>query len=91
ALLPQAQAPEIGLLEQLDKALADIMASADSLAEALAAINPSDSWIGQTRVYADIVIPSMDSLRHAADGAELITAKKHWPFPTYGDLLYSVG
>lgn len=91
ALLPQAQAPEISLLEQLDKALADIMASADSLAEALAAINPSDSWIGQTRVYADIVIPAMDSLRHAADGAELITAKKHWPFPTYGDLLYSVG
>ena len=38
----------------------------------------------------DKVIPAMESLREAVDGAELITAKECWPYPDYGDLLYSV-
>ncbi len=40
--------------------------------------------------YKDLVIPAMAEVRSAADALELLTSKKHWPFPTYGDLLYSV-
>ena len=32
----------------------------------------------------------MGELRAACDEAEMITAKKYWPFPTYGDLLFGV-
>ena len=32
----------------------------------------------------------MNALRAACDGMEIHTAKKYWPFPTYGDLLFSV-
>jgi glutamine synthetase len=40
--------------------------------------------------YKNLVIPAMDAVRAAADALELLTSKKHWPFPTYGDILYSV-
>ena len=40
--------------------------------------------------YKDYIIPSMDDVRAPADELETITAKKYWPFPTYGDLLFGV-
>jgi glutamine synthetase len=40
--------------------------------------------------YKNLVIPAMEAVRTAADALELLTSKKHWPFPTYGDILYSV-
>ncbi len=40
--------------------------------------------------YKDSVIPSMSELRISADELETITAKGFWPFPSYGDLLFSV-
>ena len=40
--------------------------------------------------YRDYVIPCMAKVRASADELELITAKKYWPMPTYGDLIYKV-
>ena len=40
--------------------------------------------------YKNLVIPAMDGVRTAADALELLTAKTHWPFPTYGDMLFSI-
>lgn len=40
--------------------------------------------------YKDNVIPVMQSLREAADEAEVLIGRDYWPFPTYGDLLFSV-
>ena len=40
--------------------------------------------------YRDFVIPYMSKVRASADELELITAKKYWPMPTYGDLIYKV-
>ena len=39
---------------------------------------------------ADKVIPAMEKMRAFADEMEGYTAKKYWPFPTYGDILFSV-
>ena len=38
----------------------------------------------------DVVLSKMGALRVACDEAETMTAKKYWPFPTYGDLLFGV-
>ena len=38
----------------------------------------------------DNIIKAMNELRAVCDEAEKITAKKYWPFPTYGELLFSV-
>jgi len=40
--------------------------------------------------FKDAVLPKMGELREAVDELELLVSRKHWPFPTYGDLLFSV-
>ena len=40
--------------------------------------------------FKDAVLTKMEELRELADELELIVSRKHWPFPTYGDLLFSV-
>ena len=38
----------------------------------------------------DVILGKMGELRVACDEAEVNTAKKYWPYPSYGDLLFSV-
>ncbi|MBE5760955.1 MAG: glutamine synthetase type III [Clostridiales bacterium] len=40
--------------------------------------------------YHDSIFSAMQELRAVADELELICAEKYWPFPTYGELLFSV-
>ena len=40
--------------------------------------------------YQNEVLPQMESLRKIIDEMEINTAKKYWPFPSYGDILFSV-
>ena len=40
--------------------------------------------------YRDEVIPAMSALRESADGLEVLVAKDLWPFPSYGDMLFSI-
>ncbi len=40
--------------------------------------------------YHNEVIPAMESLRHAADSAELLTDGAMWPMPGYKDLLFGI-
>ena len=46
----------------------------------------------ESEAYAirDTVLGAMAQLRVAADEAETLTAEEYWPFPTYGELVYSV-
>ena len=44
----------------------------------------------KAQFYHDAILPKMDDMRRAADQLEVLTAAKYWPFPTYGDLLFSV-
>lgn len=36
------------------------------------------------------ILPKLCQLRLPCDESETLTAKKYWPFPTYGNLLFSV-
>ena len=40
--------------------------------------------------YHDTVLARMEKVRGIADYMEVYTAKEYWPFPTYGDLLFSI-
>lgn len=40
--------------------------------------------------FKDAVLTKMAGMRELTDELELLVSRKHWPFPTYGDLLYSV-
>lgn len=45
--------------------------------------------LGRANFYKSEILPAMRELRTTVDKAELMTAKKHWPVPTYADLLFS--
>ena len=36
------------------------------------------------------LLPVMESLRRSADAMETVTDKKFWPYPSYGEILFSV-
>jgi glutamine synthetase len=38
--------------------------------------------------YAKKVVPLMDKLRNQVDEIEIITERKHWPCPTYNEILF---
>jgi len=40
--------------------------------------------------YCDFVCTAMQELRAVADELEIVMGNKYWPFPTYGELLFSV-
>lgn len=44
----------------------------------------------QAEFYHDTVLAEMDAVREIADEMEKYTAEEYWPFPTYGDLLFSI-
>ena len=44
----------------------------------------------QAEFFANEVIPAMQEMRAYADEMEVSTAKEYWPYPTYGEILFSV-
>ena len=42
------------------------------------------------RYYCDKVLAQMETARAIADELEVSVGRKYWPFPSYGDLLFSV-
>ena len=46
--------------------------------------------LGRARVYHDEVLAAMEALRSSVDAMELICDRETWPYPTYGDILFSV-
>ncbi|HIX47402.1 MAG TPA: hypothetical protein H9737_06920, partial [Candidatus Borkfalkia faecigallinarum] len=64
--------------------------AAERVEELLAAAKEAGGAEKTARFFADEVVPAMQKLRAFADDMEQNTAKKYWPFPTYGDILFSV-
>ncbi len=72
-------------------ALVDQMqAAVDELDSALITLGMTKDITEQSIFIRDKVLPRMCRLRAPADEAETLTAKKYWPFPTYGELLFGV-
>lgn len=46
--------------------------------------------LDKANLYKDIIIPTMNDLRALVDTLEGIVARKYWPYPSYGDLLFSI-
>ena len=63
-------------VKQLDELLAREKAIADAAAQA--------------KFVADKIIPAMQAVRAYADEMEAKVSAKCWPFPTYGEILFSV-
>ena len=81
---------EAGLVRKLSVLVDEIAQKADVLDEALVKIRDAEDIIEESAMVRDLLLPVMCELRVPCDQAETMTAKSYWPFPTYGDILFSV-
>ena len=81
---------ETELMKKLVR-LEDLIATkTDELEEAMMKLQDAEDVAAESYMIRDAVLGKMGELRAACDEAETMTAKKYWPFPTYGDLLFGV-
>ena len=81
---------ETSLVQKLSSLTDRITQKISGLEQALLDLASAEDIIAEGYAIRDTVLVKMSELRIACDEAEIVTAKKYWPFPTYGDLLFGV-
>ena len=81
---------ESGLIKKLSALTDQIAVKTGELEEALIDLKTVEGVGAESEFIRDVILTKMSELRVACDEAETMTAKKYWPFPTYGDLLFGV-
>ena len=81
---------ETGTVRKLSLLSGQIFEKCDELDKVLCKLSDSANVEQEGYMIRDELLPKMSELRVACDEAEVITAEKYWPFPTYGELLFGV-
>ena len=66
------------------------VAKTKALEEAVMEVKGITDTLELARFYKDVVFAAMNELRIVVDELETHTAAEYWPYPTYGDILFSV-
>ncbi len=90
ALLFVSNATETALLKRMSTLTDALYQSADVLDKELDAVKAESDALKAGILCKERMIPAMAELRELADKLEVVTSRKHWPFPTYEELLYSL-
>ena len=88
--MPELKSRWDGLLKKLARLEEQIAVKTDELEETAMRLTGAEDVETESNMIRDAVLGKMGELRIACDEAETMTAKKYWPFPTYGDLLFGV-
>ncbi|OPJ63033.1 glutamine synthetase III [Clostridium oryzae] len=78
------------ILKEVSSLAADLKANVDALDKATESAAAVTDAYDQAHAYRFDVFEKMNSVREVADKLEGIVDKEFWPFPTYGDLLFTV-
>ena len=81
---------EVSTMERLSELTDYILDAVKALENALTEIKTLDSVFTSSEFVRDELLPKMDILRKYVDEAEMLTSQRDWPFPSYGQLLFSV-
>ncbi len=81
---------ETGVVRRLSVLADRIAEKTEELETALLSLGDAENVEAESAAIRDHVLGLMSELRLACDEAETMTAKSYWPFPGYGDLLFSV-
>ena len=81
---------ETGLLTKLSGLTDQIAVKTDELEAAVLELKNYTDIKEESCAIRDTILGKMAALRAVADEAETQTSSEYWPFPTYGDLLFSV-
>lgn len=91
AALPNADCgAETELLRQMSDAAAAFYKRSEILAKDIAAIREQKTLLDTACYLRDAILPDMEEVRKIADFLEEIMPAEYYPYPTYGDLLFSV-
>lgn len=80
---------EESFVSHLSGLLSSLFAKADALDEGLHKAYSCVGSLEKGRVYSQDVLHLMNDLRATADEAESLVSGSYWPYPTYGELLFS--
>jgi glutamine synthetase len=61
-----------------------------TLTEETNSVKRIEDYEESVKAYRERVFSAMGQLREVVDELETVVAKKHWPIPTYAEILYSV-
>ena len=78
------------VIEKLSSLLEKVYTKTAELEKATEKAEAAENMLERANIYKEKVCTKMEELREVADTLELITAKKYWPMPTYGDLMFKV-
>ena len=81
---------ETGLATKISRLTAELNGRAASLSTAVTKAEALTDSLEQAHFYRDTVFEEMCSLRQVADELETLCSAEYWPYPSYGDLLFSV-
>ena len=70
--------------------LASATKKAEALEYALMGVKDITDTLALARYYRDTIFAAMNELRIIVDEMETHCAAKYWPYPSYGDILFSV-
>ena len=81
---------EVSTMERLSELTDYIMDAVIDLEDALATFKGLENVFKSSEFVRDELLPKMDVLRKYVDEAEMLTSQRDWPFPSYGQILFSV-
>lgn len=81
---------ETSVLKKLSALNDGIALKTAELEEIIFKIDGIEGWEQKGCAIRDSMLNAMSELRALCDEAETMTAKEFWPYPTYGELLFSV-
>ena len=81
---------EISTMTKLSELTDLIFDTTLCLEDKIKQIKVFESFIARAAFIRDELIPCMDQLRKYVDEAEMLTSQRDWPFPSYGQILFSV-
>ncbi len=81
---------EATLCKKLSQLTDDFYDQTEALEVAIGGIYAVDDTTALAMFYKDTVIPAMEALRQTGDALEEITSSEFWPYPSYGDMLFSI-
>ena len=81
---------ETDILRKLSGLSSQIYSGLDDLDKAVMKLSDAADVEEESYMIRDEILPKMNAIRVSCDEAEVVTAEKFWPFPTYGELLFGV-
>ncbi len=81
---------EVSTMERLSELTDYILDAVKELEGALAEFKTLEDVFESSAFVRDEMLTKMETLRKYVDEAEMLTSQRDWPFPSYGQLLFSV-